>query len=716
MTLAGSLLDPSIDPLFWDNLRPTSPSAWHGHVPFAHWLVANIRPRVVVELGTHAGVSYAAFCQAVQRCALPTRCFAVDTWQGDDHAGRYGEEVHAELAAFNAAHFGGFSTLLRKTFDEALADIADGSVDLLHIDGFHTYEAVRHDFLSWRRKLSDRAVVLFHDTNVRARGFGVWRFWEEISGTGRASMAFLHAFGLGVLAVGPKMPAAIASLCAAPVEAVRARFEPLGARMARASDAVPLASAPVAPARVAPEIDPDIEPGQVFIAERFLAPEGLHALRLPGDAVTRGDDGCTVWVVSPNGHGWRQGRIAAVDADSVVTLVFPPFGHATPLLFHLFITAPCPQAKGVPPALAALLDVQRVPIGLETPTLALPQLAAHEIRVLDSDGNEAPAVVCDYAHAWRDMHGAYLSGWTHCGPEQVTRVALVIGETETELPLAPRPDVIAHYPEVGAAMPMGWRGYVAGPAGLPLRLSVSTATRTTVITPALSDRVTRPPAPEPLVPALQQRFVDMVNAEQLRVLEIGARVVGPEAVSWRERMSQAQSYIGFDIHPSATVDIVGDAHRLCDHVLPGSLDAIWSADTLEHLRQPWLVAAEINRALCIGGLTFHIAPHTWPLHEAPADYWRFADEGLKALFGPAFGFEILDAMLIEPVAIHPGRRDFPQCEMPLFPGYGHAVILSRKIAELPARAGLEAAVAAGVGDSRNYPATDRAAREQGATR
>src|SRR5438045_2700612 len=42
-------------------------SAWLEHVPFAYWLVKALRPRCFVELGTHWGVSYAAFCQAVER-------------------------------------------------------------------------------------------------------------------------------------------------------------------------------------------------------------------------------------------------------------------------------------------------------------------------------------------------------------------------------------------------------------------------------------------------------------------------------------------------------------------------------------------------------------------------------------------------------------------------------------------------------------------------
>ena len=77
------------------------PSAWWQHVPFAHWVVCATAPRVLVELGTYTGVSYAAFCQAVAREGLATRCHAVDTWRGDPHAGAYGDEVLDELRSFH---------------------------------------------------------------------------------------------------------------------------------------------------------------------------------------------------------------------------------------------------------------------------------------------------------------------------------------------------------------------------------------------------------------------------------------------------------------------------------------------------------------------------------------------------------------------------------------------------------------------------------------
>jgi hypothetical protein len=176
-------------------------SAWVGHVPFLYLLFKLTEPRTYVELGVDLGTSFLSACDATDRFRTGTRCYGIDTWQGDQHSGLInGNAVFGPLQKFVAARYP-HCKLFRQTFDQTVEYFDDGSIDLLHIDGLHTYEAVLHDFSTWLPKLSDRSVVLFHDTEVRERDFGVYKFWSEVKAKYR-HFEFTHSFGLGVLLTG----------------------------------------------------------------------------------------------------------------------------------------------------------------------------------------------------------------------------------------------------------------------------------------------------------------------------------------------------------------------------------------------------------------------------------------------------------------------------------------------------------------------------------
>ena len=211
----------------------TDSSAWLGHIPFGMALIGMARPRILVELGTLRGDSYCGFCQAIAAAKLDTKAFAIDTWAGDIHTGNLPAQYLKELRAHHDPLYGRFSTLIQSDFDSAVSRFADNSIDLLHIDGCHTYDAVKHDYETWLPKLSERAVVLFHDSAERGGDFGVFKFWGEIN-RGFPHYEFPHAHGLGILAFGKSAPQSVLDFIAAAnanPAAVNLYFAVLGHRL-----------------------------------------------------------------------------------------------------------------------------------------------------------------------------------------------------------------------------------------------------------------------------------------------------------------------------------------------------------------------------------------------------------------------------------------------------------------------------------------------------
>ena len=209
-------------------------SAWFGHAPFAAWLVAAMQPRLVVELGVYSGFSYFTLCEAAERYATNAKLVGIDNWEGDEHAGPLEAETRQRVEAYNH-RYRSRSSLVTASFDVAADRFSEGEIDLLHIDGLHTYESARHDVETWLPKVSGRGVVLLHDTEVRERGFGVWRVMDELE-TKFPTFRFPHCHGLGVVGVGTELPAAVGALLAADDNdesrsAVREAYELLGSRI-----------------------------------------------------------------------------------------------------------------------------------------------------------------------------------------------------------------------------------------------------------------------------------------------------------------------------------------------------------------------------------------------------------------------------------------------------------------------------------------------------
>lgn len=179
-------------------IRPTS---WLSHVPFVKDLIGHVKPEVVVELGTYYGVSLMAIKEAIIQGNLNSKLYGIDNFEGDMHVGKLGDDIYLQVSQ-DLKSIGGQSELIKGDFDTSLSFFADSSIDLLHIDGTHTYESVRNDFNNWNSKMSDKSIILFHDIHVRRSEFGVFKLWEELTKDSNNFFQFNFGYGLGVLLIG----------------------------------------------------------------------------------------------------------------------------------------------------------------------------------------------------------------------------------------------------------------------------------------------------------------------------------------------------------------------------------------------------------------------------------------------------------------------------------------------------------------------------------
>jgi predicted O-methyltransferase YrrM len=187
-----------------DDFRP-----WAGHKYFAYDLIEYLKPEIVVELGTHYGTSFFSFCQSVKDHHLKTKLYAVDSWEGEKHSGHYDGSVYELVKSMKENHYSELSIhLLKMYFNEALKLFDEKSIDLLHIDGLHTYEAVKEDFESWLPKMKSNGIVLFHDISIindpKRADFGVNKLWNELKKQ-YITFDFYHSYGLGVLILDAKI-------------------------------------------------------------------------------------------------------------------------------------------------------------------------------------------------------------------------------------------------------------------------------------------------------------------------------------------------------------------------------------------------------------------------------------------------------------------------------------------------------------------------------
>lgn len=127
-------------------------------------------------------------------------------------------------------------------------------------------------------------------------------------------------------------------------------------------------------------------------------------------------------------------------------------------------------------------------------------------------------------------------------------------------------------------------------------------------------------------------------AEPQRVLEIGSGKSedGSFAYSMAPLFPQAGDFVMTDINPEYGHTVLD----VTDFTVENPFDAILCISVLEHVPEPRLAVARLHAALNVGGTAIVGVPFAYPMHDEPADYWRFTEHGLRLLLESHFEVEI----------------------------------------------------------------------------
>lgn len=112
------------------------------------------------------------------------------------------------------------------------------------------------------------------------------------------------------------------------------------------------------------------------------------------------------------------------------------------------------------------------------------------------------------------------------------------------------------------------------------------------------------------------------------ILEVGS-LHSSNVVNPRKLFDDEYEYFGVDIQEGKGVDLVHDMEK---PLTKEAFNTVICCSVLEHTKRPWIIAENIEKALCTGGYLFVSAPHSWRYHRYPEDYWRFSHSAFEILF------------------------------------------------------------------------------------
>lgn len=150
------------------------PTAWEGASKVFRDMLAPVKSvYTIVEIGVHWGYSLFHLADSYQEALV----FGIDCFgMGDSDDAR--KHLMAHLPKFKNIRF------IEATSEKAAKDWKHPNnyldIDILHIDGDHSYESVKRDFELWEPFVISGGAIMFHDIYSNPNSVG--KFFNELEG------------------------------------------------------------------------------------------------------------------------------------------------------------------------------------------------------------------------------------------------------------------------------------------------------------------------------------------------------------------------------------------------------------------------------------------------------------------------------------------------------------------------------------------------------
>jgi len=157
-------------------------SSWKGHEYFAQWLIKEFDPKITVEIGTYTGFS--------------------TYWLAKNNTGTvYTIDIKDCGAEENLKELDNVVFIVDSS--ENVVKEWDKKIDLLHIDGNHSFPSIVHDLKHWFKYMNPNGIIIMHDVLSLSHVQPFYAFINFKSanndGDNIKKRMFAYSHGLGLL-------------------------------------------------------------------------------------------------------------------------------------------------------------------------------------------------------------------------------------------------------------------------------------------------------------------------------------------------------------------------------------------------------------------------------------------------------------------------------------------------------------------------------------